>query len=237
MVYLLKSKRILLLALVLPLFVFSCKSAPQEETPVVNQPPPPPVVPEAATTAPTAAAPVPRGTAVVVTPFILQRLSEGSYSVLSAYNIQKYQFLLSGGIILEWEDTRASSTDYSGMTILENTRIRERIEIPDRTQGVALNSSIGRNGEISLFVAFDEDDSLQLTFSTLSSDPDAYFFLKYNPNGSMTRGTDRGNLTYGGRNYRLSFTREQKPYLMILLTETERELLESHVAPGRRVGG
>jgi len=206
-----KSKLLLTLVFVLLTLVIFALSGCFSPPP----PPPPPL----------------RGESIPFTPFILQRLiTENNF----VENSGRYQFLLSGGILLEREETRSSSNvDEKGAAVLESTYVRENITINDKTLGQVM--SLGRTGgEIFLSLCFEDNTELQLVFSAARS-PDALFYLTYNPNETLSSSNEKGNLMYGKDEYRIKFNGEQRPFLLLLVSRNEKELLETRTVPGRSV--
>jgi len=166
---------------------------------------------------------------------ILQRLFDSLDQ--TAADIHKYQMILFGRIFLERNYTQSSNRLESGRVTFEDLHIREEITIMDQTEGQVLGYEIV-NDEIILSVCFEQEDryiDCQLVFSSMAWDVDGYFYLKYNTNARSSLADEKGILQYGGPEYKLKFTGERSPYLLIKLTQRDTDRLNARTASGRRV--
>ena len=207
--------------------IFGCAAAP-----AASAPPPPPPRTE------TVFVQSPPETLMPLTLGILQRLFDSNEQLSN--NINKYQLLVFGRIFLERNYTQSSNRlEAGGKVTFEDLHIREEITIQDQTEGQAMEFEIIDN-EIILSVCFEHEDrfsNCQLTFSTMAWDTEGYFYLKYSPSsgrGSVTS-DERGVLQYGGPEYKIKFTSEKSPYLLIKLSQKDIERVNSRTASGRKV--
>ena len=178
--------------------------------------------------------PSPPDTLMPLSGWILQRLGE---STSISDEIGRYQFILFGRIVLEREYTESNDGLLEGGTArFENAHVRENITINDQTEGQAM--SIGRtaSGQTVLAISFEEDSNLRLLFSASTANLNDYFYLLYTSNGLSSISDERGVLVYGGNTYRLKYTGDRSPYLLIRLSQRDTDTLNSRTAPGRRVG-
>ncbi|MCL2479168.1 MAG: hypothetical protein FWF22_06685 [Treponema sp.] len=191
------------------------------------------------------AAPPPPQTIIVQTPpdtlmpltvGILQRLFESNEQMVN--EIKNYQMILFGRIYLERNYTQSSNSLNSGKVTFEDLHVREDITVPDQTEGQTMQIDI-TNNEIVLSVCFEREDRYSdclLQFTSSLNDPEGYFYLKYSPNGkAATAADDRGVLQYGGPEYRLKFSGDKSPYLMIMLTQRDTDRVNSRTASGRKI--
>ena len=177
----------------------------------------------------------PPETLMPLTPGILQRLSDPDdpYS-----DIGKYQLLIFGRVFLERNYTQSTNRlEQGGRLAFEDLHIREEITIPDQTEGQALDFEIV-DGELILSVCFEREDrysSCRLIFTQMAWDTDGYFFLKYGTNQRTHLSDERGVLQYGGPEYRIKFSGERSPYLLIKLSQRDIERVNARTASGRKV--
>jgi len=179
----------------------------------------------------------PPETLMPLTVGILQRLFETEEQMLAEIN--KYQLVIFGRVFLERNYIQSSTRlESGGMATFENQHIRDEITIQDQTEGQAMKTEIIDN-EIVFSVCFEREDryvSSQLQFTSMLWDTDAYFYLKYSPNARNTNLSDeRGVLQYGGPEYKLKFTSERSPYLLIKLSQRDIERVNARTASGRKV--
>ena len=176
-------------------------------------------------------------TLMPLTPFILQRI-RSRYSDDSEFraDIGRYQFLLFGRILMEREfPRRRTELGSGGQLIFFDENIRETITINDQTGGQAIDIRFNGN-EISLYVCFDQDDRLSLPFTTVVSDFETFFHLKYDQNGKMsTTGDEKGTVWYGENEFKLRYSGERSPYLLVRLSHSDLDVPIRHTAPGRMV--
>ena len=177
--------------------------------------------------------PSPPDTLMPLTGSILQRLSESTGNISN--DIRRYQFILFGRIVLEREYTESNDgLMEDGTARFENKHVRESITINDQTEGQAM--AIGTVGnETVLAVCFEDNDDLRLYFSVPTVNINDYFYLVYTGNGLSSTSDERGLLEYGGNIYKLKYTGERSPYLLIRLSQRDTDTLTSHTAPGRSV--
>lgn len=163
----------------------------------------------------------------------IQRLSRSHENI--AEDIQRFQLHLFGRVILEREYTIPNdSRDPDGRVRFENVHVREVITINDQTEGQALRAEMA-NGELLLSVSFDDGDDV-LIFSSRADDPDGFFTLQYDVGGAFPlTGDERGLIEFGGNQYRLRYTGDRAPYLLIRLTQSDVDRMRSRTLGGRRV--
>jgi hypothetical protein len=187
---------------------------------------PPPPVKEAAS---------PPDTFIALTLSILQRLGE-SYE---SNDIGRYQLVLVGKIIMEREYTIKKQVVISGKASFENEYIREVTTINDQTKGQALKME-NRGGRAVISVCFEElggiyKEDYNLSFSCRAEETDEYFSIDYFPGETSALSEEKGTLEYGGNSFRLKYTVDPRPYLLIKLSQKDTERLISRVVPGRVV--
>ena len=196
-------------------------------------PPPPPRVVEVEVQV---RVPSPPDTLMPLTVSILQRLNESTGDISN--DIGRYQFILFGRIVLEREYIESNDGLMEGGTArFENKHIRESITINDQTEGQAMTMETIGN-EIVLALCFEENDNLRLYFSASIENINDYFYLVYNSNDLFLISDERGFLEYGlgSENiYRLKYTGERSPHLLIKLSQRDTDMLNSRTVPGRRV--
>lgn len=225
-----------IVVILLVLGVFSgCK--PSTPAPVVREPEPyqpPPVQPAPVQPVTQEPEPAQQGVLVPLTLTILQRMGDSNNKLRET--IGDFQLVLSGGILLEDEyTTRRDGWGEGGSIRFQETNTRNTVLIRDQTEGVALDLILG--SENILPVCFEDDLNMWLQFSAEGGNLDGYFYLKYNPNiYSSPNSDDQGIVQYGGKSYRVRFSGNEKPYLMIWLSQGSVNLLNEHIAPGRKVG-
>ena len=179
----------------------------------------------------------PPETLMPLTVGILQRLFDSNEQLSN--EIGNYQLILFGRIYLERNYTQSTNRlEAGGRITFEDLHIREQITILDQTEGQAMNLEIVDN-EIVLSVCFEREDryiSCQLEFTSMAWDTEGYFYLKYSPNGrTSVTAEERGVLQYGGPEYKLKFTGDKSPYLLIKLTQRDTDRVNARTASGRKV--
>ena len=168
-------------------------------------------------------------TRVPLTIATIQRLAETSMT-----DISQFQLLLFGRVILEREyTTPIASRAPDGRLLFENVHVRKEVIINDQTQGQAVRGE-ERNGELLLAVSFDDGDDV-LVFSSRIDEPDAFFSLRYDTGSIPLSGDERGTLEFAGEQYRLRYTGNRAPYLLIRLTLSDVDRLTTRILEGRRV--
>ena len=181
--------------------------------------------------------PGPVETLMPLTISILQRLFDTNDQMFD--DIHKYQLILFGRIFLERNYTQSNSSLSAGRVTFEEHHFRDEITILDQTEGVVLEVEIV-NDEIILSVSFEKEpkfDDCLLKFSTMQWDTDGYFYLVYMSNGRTSAlGEEKGIIQYGGPDYKLKFSGEKPPYLLIQLTQRDIDRVNTRTASGRRVG-
>jgi hypothetical protein len=178
--------------------------------------------------------PIPSDT-LTLTLSILQRLGE-SYE---SNNIGRYQLVLVGKIIMEREYIIRKQVVISGKVSFENEYIREVITINDQTKGQALKME-NRGDRAVISVCFEElggiyKESYFLNFSCRNEEKDNFFYLDYSPALASALNEEKGTLEYGGNSFKLKFTGDTRPYLLIRLSQRDTERLISRIVPGRVV--
>ena len=148
----------------------------------------------------------------------------------------QYQLILFGRVTLQREYAESETSVQSGLTRFHDIFIRENIIINDQTAGQAVNIIINED-EIILYLCFEPDDRYQLRFSSRRAELDSFFHLDYrSSNGRVAAAIDeRGFLEYGGHTYRLRYSGERSPYLMIRLFQTDLDMPITRTAEGRRI--
>jgi hypothetical protein len=199
------------LALLPGLFFSGCKSEPG---PAVEPPPPPlPAIQEIAE---------PEPVLVPLTGAIIERIK--------TENAGRLQFYLSTDITLSKEDYAESEEfDDAGAALLTNTHIRDQIIIREKTKGVLLTGS-GENDE-TLNVCFEQDNDNTLSFVQTRTYSEKKFYL--NLEGSFDAASGKGQLKYGDAVYQVDYAGEERPYLLVSLTEQELDMPSLRVLPGR----
>jgi len=192
--------------------------------------PPPPPVKEAAS---------PPDTFIALTLSILQRLGE-SYE---SNDIGRYQLVLVGKIIMEKEyPNKSIHYPYpgdKGKAEILTEHIREVITINDQEKGRA-KEYYNRGSRAIVSVCFEEEagiykDYYNLSFSCRADEMYEYFYIDYCPNGASALSEEKGTLVYGENSFRLKYTGDTRPYLLIRLSQKDTERLISRVVPGRVV--
>jgi len=211
--------------LILVMTVFSGCSSPPPPAPAPLPPPPETIIVQS-----------PPETLMPLTVGMLTRLFDSNEQMIN--EMGRYQLVLLGRVFLERNYTQSTNRlEQGGRVTFLDTHIRDEITIQDQTEGVALGVEI-INNEIILSVCFEREDqytNCQLTFSALIGDPEAYFYMKYSPNLRGGSGDERGILQYGGPEYRLKFTGDKSPYLLLKLSQRDMDRVNSSTASGRRV--
>jgi len=170
-------------------------------------------------------------TRVPLTIATIQRLAETGMT-----DISQFQLLLFGRVILEREyTTPITSREPDGRLLFENVHVRKEVIINDQTEGQAVRGE-ERNGELLLAVSFDDGDDF-LVFSSKVDEPDSFFSLRYDTGGGTIplTGDERGTLEFAGAQYRLRYTGNRAPYLMIRLALSDVDRLTTRILEGRRV--
>ena len=175
-------------------------------------------------------------TLMPLTPALLDRL-RGSLSFDEfSREISHYPFHLFGRVSLERDHVRQSQSIDGGQVRLVDEYIREIITFHDQTPGLAISLELAFGNTIILSVAFDDNVDSTLRFAAPASEPDAFFQLLYEPDRRINPLSDeRGLLYYGGNEYKLRYSGERSPALLVRLSQRDVDLIYTRVAPGRRV--
>jgi len=226
----------LILVMLAYVTVLGCMAAPPPPPPVVAPPPaaPPPPSPPIIEYREVIREVVRETPSEILMPFtinFMRQLQQGDV------DLQAIQFILFGRIALERASTNPSaSLEAGGRASINVEHIRNSVTINDRLEGALLESPIdNRSGEINLTVCFDEDEKYRLTFSSKIDAPDSYFYLKYNPPDRNVSTDEKGTLVYGGETYKLRFSGERPPYLLIRISQIENDKTIPLEATGRKV--
>jgi len=203
--------------------VFGCKSPPPPAPTPPDRPQPQPQ-PQ-----PPREEPLTSGT--------LERLLE-----IDDYDISKYQFVLSGQIVLNLvrADRRDRNNPPVAGAIFENVRVRNQITFPDKTLGLAIEPLRVVGDEYQLRVCFESKEeevrypaaSYFLTFHARKSEQTAYFYLSHADPSSDSE--DKGTLIYGSETYTLLFNDEDRPYLSMRLERISNTNEGNRTVRGRR---
>jgi len=152
---------------------------------------------------------------------LIERLVGGSEFM--ADDIRRFQLYIFGRISLVRESLESRPVNVNeGRALIENMHRRDELILDHQTPGLVLNvEHIG--GRVRLHVAFESGESA-LLFTAKRDDPDGFFSLEYNPNNNT--------VSYGGSTYRISYTGDRPPLLLIGVDQTDT------IQPaGRRMGG
>jgi hypothetical protein len=207
-------KLLYFLVLLSGLFFSGCKSGPEPVAePAPPPPPPPPVIQEFVE---------PELVLVPITGAIVERVK--------VENAARLQFYLSTDITLSKEDYAESEEfDGEGAALLTNTHIRDQIIIREKTKGVLLTGSRENNGTLN--VCFEQDNDNTLSFVQTLTYSEKKFYL--NLEVSLDDASGKGRLKYGDAVYQVDYAGEERPYLLISLTERELDVPSLRVLPGR----
>ena len=147
-----------------------------------------------------------------------------------------FQLHLFGRITLERHFTQSTPmVDERGRGNLLNEHIRERISVNDQTPGQAIKVE-HINGEIILSVSFDDSWNDFLLFSSSEDKPDGFFDLRFDPNENGHLGRDtKGSVDFRGNRYSVNYTGNRPPYLLIQLTQEDRDRLNEQTLGGRLI--
>jgi hypothetical protein len=232
MVNLMKSKYYygIVCGLLVFIMISSCKTPPEPP------PPPEPSPPKEIRVVEEKLVPNPPDTLVPLTTSILRRLTDDNFQ--ENRNIGKFQLLLFGRIILEREYTDEKEPLFEGgKTRFEDVHTRKIIIFNDQTEGQALRIIENERDRITLFVCFEQKDEFQLSFSKMTEAPDEYFYLDFQPSADSASSEEKGMLFYGDEKepYKLKFTGDKIPHLLIKLSLLDKDIMDSRIAPGRKV--
>ena len=218
---------LLILIFIVPVFFGCASSSPaQTQAPAAPVRPPETIIVQS-----------PPETLMPLTVGILQRLFDSNDQLIN--EMRNYQLILFGRVFLERNYTQSTNRlETGGKVTFEDLHIREEITIQDQTDGQAMVVEI-INGEIFLSVCFEREDRYAdsvLKFSCPLNDPEGYFYLRYSPSSrSGGTGDERGLLEYGGPEYKLKFTGDKSPYLLIKLSQKDTDRVNSRTASGRKI--
>jgi hypothetical protein len=194
-------------------------------TPAPDPPPPPP--------------PPPRiETQIALTPAILLRLNNnnGSYEGLKE-NAGKYQLAVFGRISLEYEYTdRTQRVEQGGRVRFDDVYTRDVLTVVDQLEGQAIDFT-ETDDEVILSVCFERDRGENvLNFSSKKADTGGYFYLKMDRDASTPlSGEEKGTIEYEGKKYKVKYTGEEAPYLLIRMTVNSSDKSNTRRLEGRKV--
>jgi len=173
-------------------------------------------------------------TRVPLTIATLQRMNSRGGDISEI--IKDYQLHIFGRVGLERAYIEpVDSIKPGGRASFENVHTRESLIIQDQTSGQVVNYEF-KDGEILLYVGFDNNSDNYLVFSSPVNNPNGYFFLKHEHNPYMTFfGDERGTVVYGGWEYRVKYAREERPHLLIKLSRLDSDKLRTQTLEGRIV--
>ncbi|MCL2765104.1 MAG: hypothetical protein FWD40_07510 [Treponema sp.] len=150
--------------------------------------------------------------------------------------IDSFQLHLFSRITLEREYIQPNDgRDPDGRARFENVHVKEVITINDQTEGQVIRVENRSGGEILLYVSFDDIDDF-LVFSSRTINPDGFFNLVYEPSTMISiNGDEKGWVNYGGFRYRVRYVGERSPYLLIKLSQSNIDRINSRTLGGRRI--
>ncbi|MDR0554718.1 MAG: hypothetical protein LBG76_07975 [Treponema sp.] len=166
---------------------------------------------------------------IPLTMSIIERLKNSEYRINDV--------CLFGQITLERvEVTPSIEINTAGKVLLKDTYIKVTKKLDD--QDIRLLGRVINDEEYGrLSVCFDTQDTNNiLTFSSRGREPDGLFYLEYTP-GSDPRlllGDEKGIVEYGGKIYRVKFTGDRPPFLLIKLSQKRADWTSNEVLSGRR---
>jgi len=148
-------------------------------------------------------------------------------------DIERLQLHLFGRITLERDYERSIENVHDGRATIVTERIREEVIINDQTLGQAIWTE--RTGEaIELWVSFDYGDDF-LVFYAQADNRDGFFDLQFGSRDDLLNGDEGDWLRYGENWYRVRFTGDRPPHLLIQLSQEDRDRLNRRTLRGRRV--
>jgi hypothetical protein len=151
-------------------------------------------------------------------------------------DINKFQLINLGRISLEREYTEPNDTIETGGKIrFEDVHIREVVVVQDQTYSQALKIE-EVDDEMVLSVCFEESSDNTLNFSVKKDNLDGYFYLKTDKNERiLLYGEEKGSVEYMGKQYKVKYSGEKEPYLLIKLSQKDIDKIDSYTMKGRRV--
>jgi hypothetical protein len=158
---------------------------------------------------------------------------------LTKDNIGGIQFYVFGRVALEREETQLnrSRIEERGNLIFEDVHIREQILIKSQTPGVGVDLRSDDTGKL-LIVSFDEQGTeYHLYFTKLYNDPDPYFYLSFDRSGKIEDGDEKGSLVYRDKVYKVKYSGEKPPFLLLNLEQKDIEQPHTRILRGRTVPG
>jgi hypothetical protein len=149
-------------------------------------------------------------------------------------NMNGIQFYIFGRVALEREETQLSGRiETGGNLIFEDIHNKEQIVFKNQTPGIG-TEMISDNEQTTLAICFEDNEQLyRLNFRKAHNDPDEYFYLVYDP--KVQDGDERGSLIYGEKEYRVKYSGEKAPFLLINLEQKDIEQPYSRTVRGRLV--
>lgn len=164
---------------------------------------------------------------------LLDRIS-ARFTDISA-DVQKFQFILFGRITLEREYTEQNDgLERGGRLKIEDVYIRDVLTIPDQTAGQALRFEETAE-ELLLYVCFERDRDDTMIFASNKRDPNGVFYLKVASDGIPLYGEEKGVMEYGGQRYKVKYSGDREPYLLIRLSQENVDRMNERVLEGRMV--
>jgi hypothetical protein len=168
-------------------------------------------------------------TRVPITTSIIERIK------LSKDNIGKIQFYNFGRVALEREATELRQKIDEGNLIFEDVHITEQIILGSQTPGEGIDLQSTEEGML-LVVSFDDKGiEYQLRFTKFYDEADPYFYLGFEPNNKMHDGDEKGSLVYNKEVYKVKYSGEKPPFLLINLEQTDIEQRNPRTLRGRKV--
>jgi hypothetical protein len=159
---------------------------------------------------------------------------------LKSEDISKFQLINLGQMSLEREkylEPNATIIEGKGEGVVkfENIHTSDIITLKDQTDGMALERK-DTDGEVVLFVCFEESNEHKLKFSAKKDDPDGYFYLKKdNSEGIPLSEEEKGVVEYGGEQYKVKYNGEKGPFLLIRFIQEYRDEPKRRTMEGRIV--
>jgi hypothetical protein len=175
-------------------------------------------------------------TQIALTPAILLRLNNNSYEGLKE-NVGKYQLAVFGRISLEHEYTyRTQRVEQGGRVRFDDVYTRDVLTVIDQLEGQATDF-IETDDEVTIAVCFERDRGENvLNFSSKKAGTGGYFYLKMDRDESIPlSGEEKGTIEYEGKRYKVKYTGEEVPYLLIRLAINSSDKSNTRRLEGRKV--
>jgi hypothetical protein len=158
---------------------------------------------------------------------------------LTKESIGEIQFYVFGRIALEREETQLNRrVERRGNLVFEDVHIKEQILIKSQTPGVGVDLQFADDG-VLFIISFDEQGTeYQLYFAKSYDDPDPYFYLSFDKStNKIENGDEKGVLLYRDKEYKVKYSGEKPPFLVINLEQTDIEQPHTRILRGRTVAG